>query len=237
MTYLSPEERVRQFNARYPHRPPLVCHNGRIYGVWMVGSQYRKRENYYGVFPATIMERILALFPDCKCILWLFSGPLRGPPDRANITYDINPRVRPTICDDVRNLLRYDFPDVDLVVADPPYDKEDFARYGVEPFSKDQVIRELWCVTRSPCYVAWLDTRVPIANSRCWKFLGLIGVYVGFKMRMRALALFERLEPETLPEPYRRALRLRDAIPRRRSVRPRALPATLLSYLRRGTES
>ena len=49
------------------------------------------------------------------------------------LTYDVNPDLKPTICDDVRNIEKYAdiIGKIDLVIADPPYDKSDFEKYVI----------------------------------------------------------------------------------------------------------
>lgn len=105
-------------------------------GLWMMGNSYGHRSGYYGKYPHLLKKRIESLFPDCNRILHLFSGKIQD-----NMTYDINPYLQPTICDDVRNIRNYTklMRGIDLVIADPPYDKSDFQKYGQKPFFRLQV--------------------------------------------------------------------------------------------------
>ena len=70
----------------------------------------------------------------------LFSGVIS-----EDQTSDIKKELSPNYSNDVRNIKSYRdvFEKNDLVIADPPYDKLDFERYGCEPFNKVQVIRDL----------------------------------------------------------------------------------------------
>ncbi len=137
-------------------------------------------------------ERILALYPDCPRILHLFSGTVH---DRGTITYDVNPKVRPQICDDVRNLLHHkkQLQHANLTVADPPYLAKDFAVYGQKPFSKPAAIRDLGEIMQPPSNLAWLDITVPIYNKKVWALLGYIGLAVGTNTRFRALTLLQHV--------------------------------------------
>lgn len=170
-----------------------MVHNNRLYGTWVIGALFRKRRSrYYGIFPHSVKDRILALYPDCENILHLFSGTIH---DHGTITYDINPRVRPQICDDVRNLLKHQrqLRNVDLAVADPPYEARDFAAYRQTPFSKPQVIRNLGSIMQPQSNLVWVDVTVPIYSKKVWALLGYIGLAVGTNTRFRALTLLQHV--------------------------------------------
>lgn len=193
-----PEARIECYGTRYPQA--LTVYNGRIYGVWVIGNDYRNKTKFYGQFPPSVLDRILALFPERKRILHLFSGTIPARPPSV-ITFDINKEYAPTICDDVRNLSKYqkDFADRDLVIADPAYDDSDFEEYSrrlkmdLKPFSKAQVFRDLYDVTTKGTIVTWLDTKKPIYRKDQWHLLGEIMISVSTNHRYRGLCLFQRL--------------------------------------------
>jgi hypothetical protein len=189
---LTPEERAKSFSRKFPNYAPLVVHNNRLYGTWVIGALYRRRTGYYGEYPYTVKERILALFPDCEKRLHLFSGTVK---DLNSITFDINPELKPTICDDVRNVRKYEhvFREVDLVIADPPYEKKDFEMYNQKPFNKAKVIRDLGEMMQPKTYLAWLDVIVPIYSKKTWNLLGHIGLVVSTNTRVRMWTLLEHV--------------------------------------------
>jgi len=189
---LTPEERAEAFALKYPKFPPFIIFNNRLYGLWIIGTISRQEPSYYGAYPHSLKERILALFPDCKVIMHLFSGSIQ---DFGTITYDINPRYEPTICDDVRNIRRYEkiISKVDLVVADPPYEEKDFLKYGLKPFNKAQVIRDLGAMMKRKSYLVWLDLITPMFSRKTWNLLGFIAVVVSVNTRVRLLTLFEHV--------------------------------------------
>lgn len=192
---LAPEARCQNYGKRFPDAHKVV--NGRIYGVWVMGNSYRNRSDYYGEFPNSVLERILALFPDCKKILHLFSGTvIECLPDI--MTYDISPHFSPTICDSVQNIKKHraQIQNVQLVIADPPYEPADFQKYGVPPFNKAQVMRDLAQVLQPGTYLTWLDTRKPMYRKSDWFLLGEIMVSVSTNHRYRGLSLFQRLSTE-----------------------------------------
>jgi hypothetical protein len=109
-------------------------------------------------------------------------------------TFDINPKLKATICDDVRNIRKYsDFvADIDLIIADPPYDKLDFQKYGVKPFNKVRIIKELGSIMKPGSFLVWLDTRIPIYSKKILQLIGYVGVIVSTNHRMRCLCFYQK---------------------------------------------
>jgi len=184
------QKRADNYIKSFPDYAPLQIFNDRIYSIWMIGNNYSKGTGYYGAYPHKLKERILSLFPDCSKILHLFSGEIK-----EGITFDIKPELNPTICDHVDNIVNHKdlIQDVDLIMADPPYDKSDFEKYNCEPFNKTQVIRNLGSMMKSGSCLTWLDTRVPIYSKQIWKLLGYIGIIISTNTRIRCLSLFEKI--------------------------------------------
>ncbi len=184
------KERIESYNSKFPKG--LLELNNRIYGVWVVGNNYRNNSNLYGEYPHSIKERILSLFPDCKNILHLFSGSIQ---DKDTIRYDISDRFNPTICNSVDNILNYkeQLQDIDLVMADPPYEDTDFIRYDCKPFNKSNVLRNLAVILKPNSIVAWLDTKKPMYRNDTWFLMGEIMVSVSTNHRYRGLCIFQRL--------------------------------------------
>ena len=110
------------------------------------------------------------------------------------LTYDVNPDLKPTICDDVRNIEKYadTIGKIDLVIADPPYDKSDFEKYGVKPFNKSWVIRMLGHIMKSGSFLVWLDTRVPMYSKKIWQLIGYVGIIVSTNHRIRCLSFYQK---------------------------------------------
>lgn len=160
-----------------------------MYTIWHLGNNYSKGTKFYGAYPHSVKERILALFPDCKNILHLFSGEIK-----EGITYDINPELEPTICDDVLHIK--DHSDViekmDLIMADPPYEKSDFDEYNCKPFNKPQVLSDLGSIMKEGSFLTWLDTSIPIYSKQTWTVLGHICIIVSTNHRIRCLSLFQK---------------------------------------------
>lgn len=191
---LTIEGRVTNYRSVHPAYSPLVIHNGRIYGFWLIGRWYASDRNFYGSYPPSYLSRIRSLVPDCVKVLHLFSGTIKG--DGINeITYDINPNLEPNICDDADCLLKH-FRDgeFDLILADPPYEERDFRKYGCKPFNKGKVVRDCSTIVRPSGFLVWLDTILPPFSTKDWMLFGIIGMVQSTNHRIRAVSIFQKQE-------------------------------------------
>jgi len=168
---LTPKERVARYNKRFPSHPPLSANVRWITGGWYFFRS--KAGKIYGSYPDMYLKRIYTLFPDCSEILHLFSGSLGS--EEKGVRFDISSEFQPDVCGDVQEIEYYFKPDsFDLVIADPPYGKEDFAKYGCEPFNKGKVMKSLHTLVKPQGFVVWLDTIIPMYSSRQWQLMGMI---------------------------------------------------------------
>jgi len=140
---LSPADRIAHYEAHSGFPGSLfVGADGRIYGTWVMGNNYRVKSSYYGGYPPTYLRRIKALFPDKHCVAHLFSGRV----DTAELpgtTIDSNPEVEPDILDDAHRLETAPVESYDLVLADPPYSVEDCDHYQCTMVKRNVVMRTL----------------------------------------------------------------------------------------------
>jgi len=190
---LTPKDRLKCFKSKFPQYSGLIVHNNSWYGHWVVGCWIKNDKELYGAYPHNLPDRILALFPDCHKIMHLFSGTIRA---HNNIyTFDISNKYNPTICDDIRNIKNHKdiISKIDIILADPPYAKEDFKKYGYKPFNKNQVIRDLGEIMKPGAFLVWLDTWNPMYKKETWFRCGIIGVTVGTNSRARVLTFFQRI--------------------------------------------
>ena len=191
---LSPRERAENFTRVFPQYSPLVVHNNRLYGFWLIGRWYATNRSFYGSYPPSYLNRVKSLFPDCERILHLFSGSIKGV-GFNEITYDIKPEYGPQICDDVKNVLRHFEPDeFDLILADPPYELRDFEKYGCKPFNKGKAVAECSVITRHGGFLVWLDTILPPFSRRDWELYGIIGLVQSTNHRTRSLSIFQKIK-------------------------------------------
>ena len=187
-------ERAENFKRAFPKYSPLIVHNERLYGFWLIGRWYASNRQFYGSYPPSYLARVRSLFPDCQRVLHLFSGSVTDV--RLNeVTYDIKPDFSPTVCDDVKNLLQHFQPsEFNLILADPPYEARDFEKYGVMPFNKAKVVAECSVITRHGGFLVWLDTILPPFSRRDWELYGIIGLVQSTNHRTRAISIFQKIK-------------------------------------------
>jgi hypothetical protein len=183
------QDRADNYLTVFPDYMPIQIFNDRLYSVWIMGNNYQNSSKYYGEYPHSLLKRIKSLFPDCRNIMHLFSGPIS-----EDLTFDIKKELNPVICDDVCNIKTHKniIENIDLVIADPPYDKSDFEKYGCKSFSKIQVIRDLGEIMKSGSFLVWLDTRIPMYSKIVWDLVGYIGVIVSTNHRVRCLCIYQK---------------------------------------------
>ena len=185
-------DRAKNYQRTFPDYSPLVAHNGRLYGFWLIGQYYHSKTSYYGSYPHSYLARIRSLFPDCNQILHLFSGSLNEV-KMGEKTYDISNVFAPTIQDDVSNLSKHFAPGTfDLIIADPPYEDKDFAKYGQKPFNKRQVIKDCSEIVVSDGFLVWLDVIFPQFSKMNWELLGVIGLAQSTNHRTRQITIFQK---------------------------------------------
>ena len=193
MEKLTPEERAKIYNKRFPTHPPLSYNKRWITGAWYFFRS--KAGKIYGSYPDMYLKRVYTLFPDCTEILHLFSGALES--EEKGTRFDISPEFQPDVCGDVRKLEDYFSPNsFDLVIADPPYGKEDFAKYGCEPFNKGKVTEALYSIVRPRGFMVWLDTIIPMYRGKHWQLMGMIAFGQGSGMRCRLVNIFQSMKKE-----------------------------------------
>lgn len=196
-------DRVEAFQLTYRKWPAswpwVVQEKGEdvLYGIWVIGNDYRNKTRFYGAYPAGFLDRVLALFPDVRAprplndgVLHVFSGSLPpGPYTRL----DVNPAVQPDFIGSV-----YDAPSIfvgyhwPLVLADPPYSKADAQIYGTPMIDRRRAIAALARVVQPGGFLAWLDTCWPMHRKAEWRTAGRILIQRSTNHRARVLTLFER---------------------------------------------
>lgn len=187
---LSLQQRIKNYSKIFPKYPKMYLVNDKkMEGVWYIGRSFKKG-TFYGEYPTNYLERIYALFPDCENVLHLFSGIVR---DLKGITFDINPDLKPDILGDVREIEKYFEPNsFDLIIADPPYEKKDFEKYGVKPFDKRKVIRSLHGILINNGFLVWLDLMIPPFSNKLYRMYGMIPVTTGTNCRVRVVTIFQK---------------------------------------------
>lgn len=207
-----PEDRVSAYSRAFPNRPGLIYSQGWITGTWAIGACYKNPNRLYGAYPHGYLDRIHSMFPDAKQVLHVFSG---------GLTYDAAQEVRdrhslmrvtprppatdlelvdckgpedgryPTWQGDVTAMPQEWWARFDLILADPPYGKEEAKNYGTPMPSIPKVMKELRRVARLGGTLVWLDTQWPMHSKKDWKTYGHIGLVRSTNHKMRLISMFE----------------------------------------------
>ncbi|KKN64507.1 hypothetical protein LCGC14_0491200 [marine sediment metagenome] len=179
---LSIEDRAEQ-------QPFTVAESGWLHGIWYCSTAWQKAK-LHGQFPGNLWKRFRSLFPDVddSKLLHLCSGTVQTPEVRMDISREFTPSVQANV-----EMLPFSEGQFDLVFIDPPYSKEDAAKYGVSMLNRKRTMAEARRVLAVGGNLAWLDVRYPSYRRKDWAIWGLIGVVTGFMRVVRVLSIFERL--------------------------------------------
>jgi len=197
MNTLKPDERVAHYNSVYWEYPHLHYEKGWIYGVWMLGQNY-KGSGFYGSYPPTYLDRIYALFPETEIgygtrVLHLFSGSIEKEPGKTR--FDINPENDPDVVGSAEEVSKH-FPKdtFHVIISDPPYSKEHAEKYGYPMVNRKNVFGECYKILKPGWFMIWLDTRMPMWKKEQWKLFGTIGIIRSSNHLVRMVTLWERLK-------------------------------------------
>jgi SAM-dependent methyltransferase len=160
-------------------------------GIWILGNNYRTASKLYGAFPPRFLDRVMALFPEIGArsrVLHLFSGSL---PPGPYVRVDVRKPMTPDLAGNAEALPFRDG-SFDLVVADPPYSKQDAEKYDGHMPNRRKVLAEVARVVRKGGNLVWLDTMLPMFAKRNWNWWGAIGVVRSSNHRVRLVSCFER---------------------------------------------
>jgi hypothetical protein len=189
-------DRLAAFQRAFPQWPAswpwLTEEQGHptAYAVWVIGPNYRNPTRFYGAYPNSYLDRVLALFPDVapQAMLHVFSGSL---PAGAYTRCDL---VQPAELQcSVYDLPRRTRARFRLTLADPPYTPADAARYGTPSIDRRRALAALAAVTRPGGFCAWLDTCWPMHAKSQWVTVGRILLQRSTNHRARVCTLFERV--------------------------------------------
>lgn len=197
-------QRAEAFAAAFPKWPAshlrIVTEQKRdvLYGIWVIGNDYRNRTSLYGSYPAGYLGRVMSLFGDAgDDVLHAFSGSLPpGPYSRLDLHDRCGvPDLRfhqGDVCRAAEIFAERKRP-FRLVVADPPYSSEDAKRYGTPMVDRRRAIAALGVVTASGGHLVWLDTVWPMHSKRDWLTVGRILIQRSTNHRARVCSIFERM--------------------------------------------
>lgn len=179
---------VEHLNRSFPRYPRTVADKGWVYGLWYCPTAWM-RTHFYGQYPMTFLKRVIALFPDAKEILHCPSGTITGPGRTVDLIRDA--KRCPQVLGDAE-ALPFAAETFDLYISDPPYSKDDSAKYGTPPFRGKVAMAEAWRVLKPGGHYCLLNTRYPSFKRADWEFVGLIGVVTGANRVTRLLSIFRK---------------------------------------------
>lgn len=192
MKNYSLEERATFYAEVFPKYPKVVVDKNWLYGVWVIGSNY-KSTGYYGAYPPGYLKRLHALFPDAENVLHLFSGTTPREGFWKNVTmFDSNEDLKPDIVGDAHKLLTYFNIKFDLILADPPYSDSDAKHYGTIMIKRKNVFRQACQLLTDDGYLCWLDQVLPPYRKIDVKYVGTIGMVRSTNHRFRILSIFAK---------------------------------------------
>ena len=185
------------FGVKYPASHLWVkgeAGNPAIYGIWMMGNDYRNRSPLYGAYPHQYLDRVMKLFPDAepKKTLHLFSGSLeKGEYRRCDMVKRAS--TAPEFQCDAMNLpTMITKPRLGLVLADPPYSAEDAIHYNTPMVNRGATMRMLSSIMKPKGLVVWLDTCWPMYRKTEWRVVGRIWIIRSTNHRFRGVTIFQR---------------------------------------------
>ena len=181
------QERANSYNQTFPKYPPLVTTDRWLYGIWVIGNNYRSKQGFYGEYPPNYLKRINSLFPDKQEVLHLFSGSVV---DVDGTTFDLKQPA--DISGDAHSLSQY-FPAhvFDLILADPPYSGECAEHYGTPMINRNIVLSECVKVLQPDGFICWMDTILPMYRKAELSLVGTIGIVGSTNHRFRIVSIFQ----------------------------------------------
>jgi hypothetical protein len=178
-----------RYNSAFPDYPPLVISGRWLYGVWMIGNDYRNKTSFYGAYPPGLLKRYKAMFGDSGTILHIFSGSLL----KGNyLRLDSNMMLDTDIYASAE-YLPFESDTFNVVFADPPYSKEDALKYGCKMPNRFKVVKECSRCLKWGGLLVWLDTTFPMFRKSELDLIGTIGLIRSTNHKVRFVFIFRRM--------------------------------------------
>jgi hypothetical protein len=175
-----------------------------IADVWILA---RSKVKYFGAYPAGFLSRardLLGVGIDDQ-VLHVCAGKVRKYPYRGfgpyDVTMDLDAKLRPKIVGDARDPATYllaiqDFPQIQAVLADPPYTPEFAEQYrpGRKAFvTADTIVKNSIDILPIGGRVGILSLYWPRYPKKLARQVAIVGVTVGNGNLGRWFAVFERI--------------------------------------------
>jgi hypothetical protein len=196
------EELAEGYNKAYPNYPPLRTSENWVYGMWMIGQNYRSKMSYYGEFPPSYLDRITAMLANTgvRSVLHLFSGTVEKGRFERELTIDVNADLSPDLSLDLDvedmwpELVVEEMGELpDAVIADPPYSEEDAAHYGTCLVNRNKVVKGCARVLKRGGLLVWLDQVWPMFRKDELEMIGTVGLIRSTNHRVRCTFIWRKL--------------------------------------------
>lgn len=184
---------IENHRKEFPHTAVQIV-EGRLYGIWMIGNNYKRPNGYYGEYPPHYVDRVRSLFPDKTHMMHLFSGSIQSSdPDEWTVDVQETGFYPMTVCraEEVHTKFKPDA--FNIVLADPPYSPADAKAYGTKMPNIPAVLRSLHHVVTPGGVVVWLSTRPPMYRKDEWSLAGVVGLHCGTNRSFRSIIFLEKI--------------------------------------------
>lgn len=187
------EAAIDRYRQAFPKAPPMNIVRGaagdRLEAVWIMGNDY-SGSGYYGSYPGNYVKRIRAMFPeyDNGRVLHVCSGSITG-----RETVDVNPDTNPTYCLDAEIMAAVlDINAYDIILIDPPYNKDEATKYGYKMLNRRNVLEQCWFLLKPGGWLLWLDVMAPMYAKKNWNWRLFAPIFTSTNRIIRALFGFEK---------------------------------------------
>jgi hypothetical protein len=161
-------------------------------GYWFLGGG--NISDFYGAYQVEYLKRIETMFGDVKGkqeFVHLFSGSIPPSPDYSVVGLpDAN--SKPDIECNAEQLSSYLGFNPTLIMADPPYSKQDSENYAHCMVNRAKVVEECAIVLKPGGYLIWLDQALPVFSNETLRLVGVISYIRSTANRFRCVVIFQK---------------------------------------------
>ena len=161
-------------------------------GYWFLGGG--NISDFYGAYQVEYLKRIEVLFGDIKGkheFVHLFSGSIPPSPDYSVVGLpDAN--CKPDIECNAEQLSSFLGFNPTIIMADPPYSKQDSENYAHCMVNRAKVVEECAIVLKPGGYLVWLDQALPVFSNETLRLVGVFSYIRSTANRFRCVVIFQK---------------------------------------------
>ncbi len=208
---LSLRARAELYNKNYAHlripNTPMIylqeVEREFIHSFWFLSGG--NVSDFYGSYQIDYLKRIGCMFPDCvgkQEMVHLFSGSLPPSDDYTRVGMDPTGQYKSDLEIDAHKLSSYLPFKPALIMADPPYSKEDSEHYQNSMVNRAVVMEQAALALRPGGYIVWMDQALPVFSNDLVYLVGAIGYIRSTGNRFRMVSIFRRHEFNKVESDY-----------------------------------